>query len=137
MLVEIYPAVYRLSRMLKVDFSYPILQQSPRAILDPEFHLIVLIVIATKLSQPFDNLKRFPTSDVDPSALKLDWDEWREIMQSPISESLERGKEMEINDNTVMALDGKKIDDYLDWFQRMWLDDRDQKSTWVLALTSE
>lgn len=129
-IVEIYPAVHRLSKILKMDFSYPILHQSTsRAIQDPEVHLVTLIVIATKLSQPFDDIKRTPISEADASALKMDWDEWRELMKDPPMAGLKRGEEMEVTDDAVMTMDGQKIDDYLDWFQRMWLDDRETKCT--------
>lgn len=113
--------------MLNIGFSYPVLRQSPRDIQDPEVQLVTLIVVATKLSQPFDTIERKPTSESDASAVKIDWDEWQEIMQIPAAEGLERGKEIEVNDSTVMGMDGKEIDDYLDWFQRMWLDDRESK----------
>lgn len=126
--VEIYPAVHRLSKMLKFDFNYQVPHQSSaRAIRDPEVHLVTLVVIATKVSQPFDDIERVPISEADCSALRMDWDEWRELMEDPPVEGLKRGKEMEATDAAVMTMDGRKIDDYLDWFQRMWLDDREAK----------
>jgi RNA polymerase I-specific transcription initiation factor RRN7 len=90
--------------------------------------LISLIVVATKLSHPFDDITRIPESDVDPTTVKIDWKIWNEIMADAPLTGLKRGDEMTITDETVMGMDGKKIDDYLDWYQRIWIDDRDSKS---------
>jgi RNA polymerase I-specific transcription initiation factor RRN7 len=38
-----------------------------------------LIVIATKLSHPFDDVDRVPQSEIDPTTVKVDWVKWRKI----------------------------------------------------------
>lgn len=86
-----------------------------------------LIVIAVKLSQPFDNIARFPESTSDPSLLRLDWQKWVDITKDDEREGLARGTEVQIKDVDVLTMEGKDMDDYLDWFQRTWIDDRDQK----------
>jgi len=87
-----------------------------------------LIVIATKLSHPFDDVERIPETDVDPTMVKIDWAIWRKIMAEAPTKGLKRGKEIEITDEDVMKMSGKQMDDYLDWYQRTCIDDRNPKS---------
>ena len=44
------------------------------------------------------------------------------------SEGLKQGDEIKVTDADVLGMSEKKIDDYLDWYQRTWIDDRDPKS---------
>ena len=91
-----------------------------------------LIVIATKLSQPFDEVERIPQSETDPTTVKVDWNRWREIMADAPSRGLKRGEEIKVTDADVMKMSGKQMDDYLNWYQRTWIDDRNPKSMfWV------
>ena len=87
-----------------------------------------LIVIATKLSQPFDNIPRDHESDADPTSVKIDWGKWRQIMAEPPSDRLRRGEEIKVTDLDVFSMNDKKLDDYLDWYQRTWIDDQGPKS---------
>lgn len=87
-----------------------------------------LIVVATKLSHPFDNVIRHPESDLDPTVVKVDWSKWRQIMIDEAPDGLERGEEIKVMDTDVIEMSDTKIDDYLDWYQRTWIDDRDPKS---------
>jgi RNA polymerase I-specific transcription initiation factor RRN7 len=101
----------------------------------PELALICLIVIATKLNHPFDSIIRIPESDSDPTTTKIDWSEWREIMSEKGSVGLKRGEEIKATDVDVSSMNAKKMDDYLDWYQKTWLDDRDPKSMHQRNLT--
>jgi hypothetical protein len=87
-----------------------------------------LIVIATKLSQPFDDIFRYPKSDADPSSVQIDWKKWVQIMAEPPSHGLRRGEAIHITDADVLGMSKKAMDDYLDWHQRNWIDDRNAKS---------
>jgi RNA polymerase I-specific transcription initiation factor RRN7 len=87
-----------------------------------------LIVIATKLSHPFDDIERVPYSETDPTTVKVDWAKWRKIMAEAPTKGLKRGEEIKITDADVMKMSGKQMDDYLDWYQRTWIDDRNPKS---------
>jgi hypothetical protein len=88
-----------------------------------------LIVIATKLSHPFDDIERAPQSEVDPTTVKVDWEKWRETMTETPTKGLKRGEEIKITDGDVMKMSGKQMDDYLDWYQQTWIDDRNPKSS--------
>jgi RNA polymerase I-specific transcription initiation factor RRN7 len=129
-LVETYPAVRRLASLLKIDFSFPTLQKRSHGIIAyPEVQLMSLIVIATKLSQPFDNITRDRESELDPTSVKIDWEKWRQIMTEPLSDGLRRGEEIKVTDLDVFGMNDKKLDDYLDWYQRTWIGDQNPKST--------
>jgi len=92
-----------------------------------------LIVIATKLSHPFDDLERIPQSETDPTTVKVDWARWRKIMAEAPTKGLNRGEEIKVTEADVMKMSGNKMDDYLDWYQRTWIDDRNPKSTFSIC----
>jgi RNA polymerase I-specific transcription initiation factor RRN7 len=94
---------------------------------NPETQIISLIIIATKLCQPFDNIARVPESVTDPSGLKLDWEAWSDIVTEKLPKGLKRGQEISVTDGDVFKMKGKELDDYLDWYQRTWVDDSDPK----------
>jgi len=87
-----------------------------------------LIVVATKLSQPFDDIVRHPESESDPSTVKIDWKKWREVMTEKHIPGLRRGEEIMVTDMEVLSMSTEAMDDYMDWYQRMFLDDRPSKS---------
>lgn len=127
--VEIYPAVRRLAIILDIDFTYPILHKKAyRRLAYPEIQLMCLIVVAAKLSHPFDDVVRVPEDESDPTIVKIDWAKWAEIMTEYPSVGLKRGDEWNVKDTEVFEMSEKKLDDYLDWYQRTWYDDRDPKS---------
>lgn len=90
--------------------------------------MMSLIIIAVKLSHPFDDIDRIPETDADPTILKIDWPKWIRTMEERPSRGLKRGEEVKVIDADVWTMNAKKIDDYLDWYQRTWVDDRDPKS---------
>jgi RNA polymerase I-specific transcription initiation factor RRN7 len=87
-----------------------------------------LIVVATKLSQPFDDISRYSVSDLDPSTVQIDWKKWAKIMAGAPTDGLRRGEEIHVADEDVLGMSEKAMDDYLDWHQRTWVDDRPHKS---------
>ncbi|KAI1003848.1 hypothetical protein K3495_g4362 [Podosphaera aphanis] len=126
--IEIYPAVRRLANLLDLDFSFPdALASLHRPTSYPEVRLISLVVIATKLSQPFDDILRVPENDMDPSLLKISWKEWSTIMTDEETKGLKRGEEIWLKDTNVWDMNEKDIDQYLDWYQNTWMDDRNPK----------
>lgn len=115
--------------MLELDFSFPILRKKALEVSGyPEVQLMSLITIATKLSHPFDDVERVPQSETDPTTVKVDWAMWREIMAEAPTKGLKKGDEIKTTDEDVMKMSGKEMDDYLDWYQRTWIDDRNPKS---------
>lgn len=130
--VEIIPAIPRLASLLSISFSYSTTAMSTsrnyKPALCPETQLISLLIIATKLSQPFDDIRRYPSSLSDATTVKLDWKKWVSIIADPKVSGLKRGEELSVKDDDVWKMDGKMMDDYMDWYQRIWIDDRKPKS---------
>lgn len=127
LVVDIYAAVQRMAKILGIDFSFPNTLGRHSVMAYPENQIISLVVIATKLSQPFDEVVRTPENFTDPNALQIDWNNWMGVMSEPPMEGIRRGDEIKISDEDVLKMDEKKLDDYLDWYQRAWIDDRDAK----------
>lgn len=127
-LVEIYFATQHLKDILGLDFSFPV-SKAPRSLSSsyPEVRLISLIIVATKLVQPFDSTIRKPKNEIDPSFIKLDWEKWMKIMVERSPGELKRGEEIYLNDTDVCDMNEREIDQYLDWFQHIWIDDRAPK----------
>lgn len=123
-----YSGARRLAEMLEFDFSYPVVFKKNReALAYPEIQIISAIVVAAKLCYPFDNIERLPYSGSDPTSMKMDWSKWRDIMIPGPSKRLRKGEELKITDKDVLTMSEAKMDDYLDWYQRTWIDDRDPK----------
>jgi RNA polymerase I-specific transcription initiation factor RRN7 len=121
--------VRRLATLLGLEFSFPIMHKRTYGVSAyPELQLLSLLIIATKLSHPFDDVERVPQSEDDPTTVKVDWEIWREIMAEAPTKGLKRGTEIKITDIDVMNMTGMQMDDYLNWYQRTWIDDRDPKS---------
>jgi RNA polymerase I-specific transcription initiation factor RRN7 len=121
-----------MATLLELDFSFPILRKKTHVVSGyPEVQLMSLIVIATKLSHPFDDVERLPETEADPTMVKVDWTIWRKIMAERPTKGLKRGEEIKITDEDVMAMSGKHMDGYLDWYQRTWIDDRNPKSKFL------
>jgi RNA polymerase I-specific transcription initiation factor RRN7 len=129
--VDIYVAARKLGRILELDYSFPNTLGRHMVTANPETQIISLIIIATKLCQPFDDIARVPESVTDPSGLKLDWETWSDIMTEKLPEGLKRGQEISVTDGDVFKMKGKELDDYLDWYQRTWVDDSDPKSKYT------
>lgn len=118
----------RLAELLRFEFRYPIAKRRYRVLDYPELQLICLIVVATKLSQPFDNIFRLPEDELDPTTVKINWRKWGEIMTEKSSDGISPGKEVEVTGADILTMDGKSLDDYLNWYQKTWIDDKKPKS---------
>lgn len=129
-LVEIYDAVKALQSLLDITFEYP----KPKATVErkkshhyPDVELIVLIVIATKLLFPFDDLKRYPTISKEPAAQTMDWSQWALAQasfdsDSHFKENIGRDAAIRVTDSDVLAMSADQLDHYMDWYAESWLD---------------
>jgi RNA polymerase I-specific transcription initiation factor RRN7 len=111
-----------------MDFAFPNTFKRHIVTANPEAQIISLIIISTKLCHPFDDIIRVPESVTDPSGLRLDWETWSEIMTEKQHKGLRRVQEINVTDVDVFKMKGKELDDYLDWYQRTWVDNSDPKS---------
>ncbi|KAI0899959.1 hypothetical protein F4806DRAFT_454544 [Annulohypoxylon nitens] len=128
---EIYITVKCMTEILKANYSYPTGGKIIRTIDNPEVLLISLVVVSTKLLYPLDGIERPPRDHGDPRSLKMDWTKWLEVMQDDITEtssSLRRGEEHKVGPEDVLSMDKTKLDDFMDWFEKMWIGDGDAKT---------
>lgn len=104
-------------------------------------------MVATKLAHPFeeDLQRKKPTSLKDPAILNLDWNFWTSVVKSEdrgVKKAkglggLVKGKEIEVKEEDAFRFNGKELDDYLEWYQKTFLDgtDEEQKSEFAILST--
>ena len=112
---------------MSVSFAFPSPDCRQRTSSLPELQLICLLTIATKLYHPFDTLPRHVTSLADPAALAINWPSWVQALDvhnaSDTSDGrLQRGSEIHLIDTDVMKMSGKQLDEYMDYFERTFID---------------
>ncbi|KLJ10053.1 hypothetical protein EMPG_14534 [Blastomyces silverae] len=81
------------------------------------------------------NVKRYPYSWRDPAAQIMDWEAWMGFQREFSDEGGDslanvegekattvkvKGREIGIRAGDVFGMDGRQIDEYLDWYERMW-----------------
>ncbi|KIW41491.1 uncharacterized protein PV06_07042 [Exophiala oligosperma] len=140
--IEVYGMARRLNLMTKYTFSYPdttVSEKMRRHVTSyPEAQLISLLVVATKLLFPFDSatVKCYPKRPNDPTTLRMKWSAWLESkthyeqaldeMQEP--DGLKPGTEINVTDREVFSMTEKQLDQYMDWYQRTWIDNASSQS---------
>ncbi|TRX96909.1 hypothetical protein FHL15_002215 [Xylaria flabelliformis] len=111
------------------DSSEQLTQHSPD---NPEILLASLVVVSTKLLFSLDNVERTPLSKQDLRQTKVDWKEWQKIITerpAPARAHLTRGEEYKVTADDTLSMDKTKLDDYMDWFEKMWLFGGEPKTT--------
>ena len=118
-------AVKCIAEILETPFSYPAKRgKKIRTMDNPEVLLVSLVVVSTKLLYSLDGVERLPISQEDPRRTKVDWQKWRGIIEEkPIEEHayLAPGEEYKVTAEEAAIMEETKLDDYMDWFERMWL----------------
>ncbi|KUL88545.1 hypothetical protein ZTR_05370 [Talaromyces verruculosus] len=128
--LEIYPIVRRLQQLFKFRFKFSSKKKwTLKAENYPEAQLLGLIVVATKLIFPFSNAKGFPSVPTEPAAQLIDWNLWRAAQKEfesldKIPGRLPKGQEINVNEGNVFHMTEGQLDDYLDWYQDTWLDQK-------------
>lgn len=128
MLVETYAAVRTMASLLAFDFTFPPPASRQHISSLPEIRLVSLLVIAVKLYHPFDSLPRYTKGLTESGVLTVDWDVWIRAQKeydshSTTKGSLGRGKEMAVTEDDVFTMSGKQLDEYLDWYEKTWIDE--------------
>ncbi|GAW25114.1 putative RNA polymerase I specific transcription initiation factor Rrn7 [Rosellinia necatrix] len=99
---------------------------------NPETFLASLVLVSTKLAYSLDNVERPPINQHDPRRMQVDWKAWQRITtEKPTGQSanLRRGEEYKVTADDALTLDKTKLDDYMDWFEKMWLHEGEPKTT--------
>lgn len=134
--IDVFPGAQRLAELLDMTFDFSVANQKRVRISEhPEIQLMCTIIITTKLFYPFDDIKRYPSSVNQPSALKLDWNEWEQNFlaskaenQTPEQRKASNTVHLNTIEDDVPSMTGQQMDDYLDWFERTgWLNEDDAK----------
>lgn len=142
--LEIYNIVKSLYNILDYDFTYHLqhtrplqsgqadsrrIRRTPVAV--PEFQLISLIVIATKLLYPFPLLftsEAAPQDDVSNLSsealrcnsltdLSLNWSTWHSCHKSHTPPKPPAQKHIETTDRDVSNMSSEEMDQYMTWYQ--------------------
>lgn len=98
---------------------------------NPEVLLLALVVVSAKLLYPLDGVERLPRSHHDPRSMTIDWGKWQESMQNDTVESsstLLRGEEYQVTPEDALTMEKGKMDDFMDWFEKMWIGDGEPRS---------
>lgn len=124
----VYEATCKIAALLSVDFFFPTLAAKQRVTGLPEIALMSVLIIAVKLLYPFSKDLGSVRSMEDPAVLAVDWEAWVASHQSQVpgaeGETLGgRGSEIEVTEDDIMAMTGKQMDEYLDWYERTWVDE--------------
>ncbi|KAL4891631.1 hypothetical protein BDV59DRAFT_181367 [Aspergillus ambiguus] len=126
--VEIYPTIKRLRDLLGFKFEFPTKVVGKRKPIHlPEVQLVTLIVISTKLLFPFDDIERYPVSAKDPTTQVIDWKLWAHVQRQfdnreTSAGKIGKGNEVAINEQDVFSLTLTQLDEYMDWYEKNWLD---------------
>ncbi|KAI0111983.1 hypothetical protein F4814DRAFT_376095 [Daldinia grandis] len=129
--IEVYLVVKCITEILKTDYSYPIGGKKIRTMDNPEVLLVALVVVSAKLLYPLDGVERPPQSHHDPRCITIDWEKWQESMQNNIvetSSTLLRGEEYKVTPDEALTMEKGKLDDFMDWFEKMWIGDGEPKT---------
>lgn len=136
-----YPAVRRFQLLLGLDFTFALSwKKNSRRVLElPECQLVALVVVVTKLFFPFDLVKRFPTSPSEPAVQVLDWKLWSKVQKTYEKKlhydgGLGRGNEIRVKESDVYRLTAEQVDEYMDWYEKSWLDN---KGTPILSRSTQ
>lgn len=136
-LVEVFPAVNRLSKLLGYTYDFPRSQNGRVKSNDfPEVRLVALLVVVTKLFYPFDDIKRYPVSLKDPQAQLIDWNEWVSLQRKFDDREKEggklgRGNEFNVKETDVFQMTPEQLDEYMDWYEKSWVDTKGTSTTSV------
>lgn len=93
---------------------------------------MAILVIAVKLYHPFDGVHRCATTLTEPGIMTIDWDVWSEQQKDfdgrlTSGGKLGRGNEIKVKEQEVLDTTADQIDEYLDWFERTWVEAGNQE----------
>ncbi|KAJ6000616.1 hypothetical protein N7481_001025 [Penicillium waksmanii] len=127
--IDVYETAKTLQGILGITFEYPTRIRGngrKEALNLPEVQTIVLIILATKLLFPFDDLERNPATSKEPATQTVNWQRWMQAQRQFSNHEQaggQIGKEqlMRITDHDALGMNFSEIDQYLDWYEKDWL----------------
>ena len=130
--IQVFTIVNSLSALLSNPFSFaPPKFRQPLTTL-PELRLLSLLIIALKLNFPFDGYTRYARSITSAGYLKINWTHWLEVHShlTTVSQSQAPflpGGEAQVKESDVFSLSNEKLDSYMDWYERTFIDERSSR----------
>ena len=126
--LNVYPAARGIAQFLDIDFCFPLPRGIQYVSRLPEIALVGLIVVSVKLLHPFTSQKQYVKNEEEISIVGFDWNVWLKAQQDHQSrltdkEHLSRGSEIHVTDEDAMEMTNEQVNDYLDWFERTWVDE--------------
>ncbi|KAI0021256.1 hypothetical protein F4780DRAFT_295605 [Xylariomycetidae sp. FL0641] len=128
---DVYTTAKCISEVLSNRFMYPVGGKRIRTMENPEVLLVTLVVVSAKLLYPLDGVPRPPRDGLDPRSTAFDWSVWQDITRErPLEErpNLLPGEEYKITPSDALNMDKTKLDDFMDWFEKMWIGDGEPKT---------
>ena len=129
--IQIYKTVRYLNTILNNSFTYPSSQTTRLSSTSfPETQLMTLIIIATKIFFPFNNIKHYLHDHSSPCTLRLNWQSWlaaKQAYDAALTSQftpLRPGTELPLTDKDVMRMTPEQLDAYMDYYQRTFTSDR-------------
>lgn len=118
--LEVYVATQRLGRILDVNMTFAT-GGSNVVLRYAEVQLMALVIIATKLLFPLDDVERCSESSVDLPLLKMDWKEWLKAHESNTegatdSNRLDFDAAFSFKESDCLDAANETLDAYLDWY---------------------
>ncbi|KAI1172720.1 hypothetical protein F4777DRAFT_493012 [Nemania sp. FL0916] len=129
--IDVYLVIKCIAKILKTEFAYSSGGKRIQAIDHPEVLLASLVVVSAKLLYPLDGVERPPADLQDPRRTKIDWKEWQTIVAGKSVTKrggLIRGEEYKVTPDDTLNMGKAGLDDYMDWFEKMWLHDGEPKT---------
>lgn len=88
---------------------------------------MALIVVATKLLFPFDDLERHPATAKEPATQSINWSLWARAQthfdrRENASGSISKEKAIQLTDKDVLNMAPSQLDEYMDWYESNWID---------------
>ncbi|KAI0165675.1 hypothetical protein GGR57DRAFT_512730 [Xylariaceae sp. FL1272] len=129
---EVYVTAKCIADILRLEFSYPVGGKRIRTMNNPEVLLVALVLVSTKLLYSLDGIERRPLNRDDLRRTNVNWAEWQKATADAPAEQrqhLVRGAEYKITTDDALVMDNTKLDDYMDWFESMWLGQGEPRTT--------
>ncbi|GAB7359038.1 hypothetical protein MBLNU230_g5110t1 [Neophaeotheca triangularis] len=126
--LEVYAVTQKLATLLGVEHRFIVAPRVglPRVLRYPEAQLMALLLVATKLLFPHDDIERYPRVASDPAALSLDWAVWAASQRKASStqgnsdtvdsKPLDYSAAFSMQETDCLTASNEKLDAYLDWY---------------------
>ncbi|KAM5438556.1 hypothetical protein MferCBS31731_004847 [Microsporum ferrugineum] len=136
-LPAIYHVAFETKLMKSVEFTYTFPKEVKgkfRRIYLPEVQLMSLVIVATRLLFPFDDIKRYPRAPNEPAVQVMDWDRWAEAQSTFDNRGISQGfltntAAMQATEKDAMEMTQQQLDEYMDWYDKLWLAGKETKAS--------